>query len=127
VRAFASCLTLVTPVTASENFSLILGISEVARQCNKSSLLLSIKKEKSSFLKKRSKRLLFLCAILTVRFRSEACFQVVRLIGRGEQLPCFQKSSTPAFGSTFPASPKSDGGLRYSPANSRIHQPVYPQ
>ncbi len=53
---------------------------------NKSSLLLSSKKEESSFLKKRSKRLLFLCATLTVRFRSEACFQVVRLIGRGEQL-----------------------------------------
>ena len=27
---------------------------------------------------------------------------------------------------TFPASPKSDGGLRYSPANSRIYEPVYP-
>jgi hypothetical protein len=53
---------------------------------NKSSLLLSFKKEESSFLKKRSKRLLFLCATLTVRFRSDACFQVVRLIGRGEQL-----------------------------------------
>ena len=32
-----------------------------------------------------------------------------------------------AWSGTFPASPKSDGGLRYSPANSRIHQPVYPQ
>jgi hypothetical protein len=52
----------------------------------KSSLLLSFKKEESSFLKKRSKRLLFLCAGLTVRFRSEACFQVVKLIGGGEQL-----------------------------------------
>ncbi len=54
---------------------------------NKSSLLLSFKKEESSFLKKRSKRLLLLCASLTVHFRSEACFQVVRLIGRDEQLP----------------------------------------
>jgi hypothetical protein len=53
---------------------------------NKSSLLLSFKKEESSFLKKRSKRLLFSCADFTVRFRSEACFQVGRLIGRGEQL-----------------------------------------
>jgi hypothetical protein len=53
---------------------------------NKSSLLLSFKKKDSSFLKKRSKRLLFLCANLTVRFRSEACFQVVSLISRGEQL-----------------------------------------
>jgi hypothetical protein len=44
---------------------------------SKSPLLLSFKKEESSFLKKRSKRLLFLCANLTVRFRSEACFQVV--------------------------------------------------
>jgi hypothetical protein len=44
------------------------------------------KKEESSFLKKRSKRLLFLCANLTVRFRSEACFQVVSLMSRGEQL-----------------------------------------
>jgi hypothetical protein len=54
---------------------------------NKSSLLLSFKKEESSFLKKRSKRLLFLCANLTVRFRSEACFQLVSLVSRGEQLP----------------------------------------
>jgi hypothetical protein len=54
---------------------------------NKSSLLLSFKKEESSFLKKRSKRLLFSRADFTVRFRSEACFQVARLIGRGEQLP----------------------------------------
>ncbi len=56
----------------------------------KSSLLLSLKKEESSFLKKRSKRLLFLCASFTVRFRSETYFQVVRLIGRREQLRfCF--------------------------------------
>jgi hypothetical protein len=41
-------------------------------------------KEEPSFLKKRSKRLLFLCANLTVRFRSEACFQVVSLMSRGE-------------------------------------------
>jgi hypothetical protein len=53
---------------------------------NKSSLLLSFKKEDSSFLKKRSKRLLFLCSNLTVRFRSEACFQVVSLISTGAQL-----------------------------------------
>jgi hypothetical protein len=54
---------------------------------NKSSLLLSFQKEESSFLKKRSKRLLYLCAASasTVRFRSEACFQAVSLIGRGEQ------------------------------------------
>jgi hypothetical protein len=50
---------------------------------NKSSLLLSCKKEESSFLKKRSKRLLFLRADFTVRFRSEACFQVVRRSGSG--------------------------------------------
>jgi hypothetical protein len=53
---------------------------------NKNSLLLSFKKEDSSFLKKRSKRLLFLCANLTTRFRSEASFQVFSLISRGEQL-----------------------------------------
>ncbi len=39
---------------------------------NKSSLLLSFKKEESSFLKKRSKRLLSPSADFTVRFRSEA-------------------------------------------------------
>jgi hypothetical protein len=32
-------------------------------------------------------RLLFSRANVTVRFRSEACFQVVGLIGRGEQVP----------------------------------------
>jgi hypothetical protein len=31
-----------------------------------------------------------------------------------------------AWSGAFPASPKSDGGLRYSPANSPTHQPVYP-
>jgi hypothetical protein len=41
-------------------------------QNDKSSLLLSFKKEGSSFLKKRSKRLSYLCAASTVRFRSEA-------------------------------------------------------
>ena len=56
---------------------------------NKNSLLLSFKKEDSSFLKKRSKRLLFLRANLTARFRSETCFQVVSLISRGEQLQVF--------------------------------------
>jgi hypothetical protein len=62
-------------------------VPAASRYDNKSSLLLSFKKEESSFLKKRSKRLLFLYATLTVRFRSEACFQVVRLIGRGDQVP----------------------------------------
>jgi hypothetical protein len=54
---------------------------------DKSSALISFKKEESSFLKKRSKRLLFLCANLIVRLCSEASFPVVSLIGKGEQLP----------------------------------------
>jgi hypothetical protein len=62
---------------------------------NKSSLLLSFKKEDSSFLKKKRKRLLFLCANLTVRFRSEACFQAVNLISRGDQLRSFFSSIAP--------------------------------
>jgi hypothetical protein len=49
-------------------------------------LLLSFKKEESSFLKKRGKRLLFSRADFTARFRTEAWSQAVRLIGRGEQL-----------------------------------------
>ena len=54
----------------------------------KSSLLLSFKKEESFFLKKRRRppggkqKTFILCANLIGRFRSEACFQVVRLIGR---------------------------------------------
>jgi hypothetical protein len=56
---------------------------------DKSSLLLSFKTEESSFLKKRSKRLLNSCATSTVRFRSEACFQAVGPIGWGEQLKAF--------------------------------------
>ncbi len=50
---------------------------------SKRSLLLSFKEKESSFLKKRSKRLLLSRADFAVRFRSEACFQVVRLIGGG--------------------------------------------
>ncbi len=47
---------------------------------SKSSLLLSFKKEESSFLKERIKRLLFSRADVIVRFRSEACFLDGQLI-----------------------------------------------
>jgi hypothetical protein len=81
------------PKASAGSVSLIEKRTKIAARDsnNRRSLLLSFKKEESSFLKKRSKRLLFLCVALTVRFRSEAWSQVVSLIGRGEQLRFFFK------------------------------------
>ncbi len=65
---------------------------------NKSSLLLSFKKEESSFLKKRSKRLLFLSANLTVRVRwarlpkSHGLITCIREIAALSSLFCCSRS-----------------------------------
>jgi hypothetical protein len=41
------------------------------------------------FSEEKNQKTFILCANLTVRFRSEVCFQVVNLISTGEQLRLF--------------------------------------